>query len=104
MSKIEKINKLSLLFDTYKNLLTDNQKNTFIKYFLEDYSLSELAELNKTSKASVADNLKTVEKKLVNLEEKLKFVDKYEKISLVINDLEKNNDSNIAKKLRKIYE
>jgi len=104
MSKIEKIDKFSLLFDFYKNLLTETQKNTFTKYFLEDYSLSELAEFNHSSKASVADSLNQVEKKLLNLEDKLNFVKKYKQLNSLIKELEDKKNFDIANKLKEIYE
>ena len=93
-----------MLFDAYQNLLTDIQRNTFIKYFLEDYSLSEVAELTNISKASVSDNLRHIEKKLINLEDKLHFVEKNEELNKIIVRLEEDGQSELASEIKKIYE
>lgn len=71
--KIEKFNKL---FSYYQTLLTDKQVEYFTMYYYEDYSLSEIAELANVSRNAVYDQLKRVEAKLLELEEKLKLVEK----------------------------
>lgn len=103
MSKIEKIQNLSLLFDAYKNILTDKQKEVFTKYYLEDYSLSEIAEELGNSKASVADALKNTEEKLLELDKKLNLGNKIIEIRNIIEELEDKDESDIAKRLEKIF-
>ena len=88
MSKINKLKELSLLFDAYKNVLTDIQRDVFKQYYLEDYSLSEIATNTKTSKTSVSLKLKSIENKLIKLEKKIGFVEKVETLNKSINDLE----------------
>ncbi len=62
---------LSSLYDYYKNLLTDKQKNTFEDYYYDNLSLSEIAENNNTSRASVSKQLQIIKDKLYEYEKKL---------------------------------
>lgn len=59
---------LNKLFDIYKELLTDVEQETFISYYIEDLSLSEIAENRGISKSSVGKTLSGVEEKLLNYE------------------------------------
>ena len=99
MSKINKIQKLSLMFDTYSSLLTDNQKEVFVMYYLEDSSLSEIAETLGISRAAASDNLKKTEEKLDKYESKLKLVERNEKISKL---LDKINNEKLSEKIKEI--
>ncbi len=92
MSKINKLKKLSLLFDAYQNILTDIQRDVFKQYYLEDYSLSEIAKDTKTSKTSVSLKLKNIEEKLIDLEEKIGFVKKVENLNKKIENLKKQKE------------
>lgn len=92
MSKVNKLKKLSLLFDAYQNVLTDIQRDVFKQYYLEDYSLSEIADNTKTSKTSVSLKLKNIEEKLLDLEKKIGFVKKVESLNEKIVLLEKKGE------------
>ncbi len=59
---------LCTLFDIYGTLLTTTEQDTFINYYKEDLSLSEIAENRKISKSSVGKTLKSAEDKLLNFE------------------------------------
>lgn len=59
---------LNALFDIYKELLTDIEKETFINYYVEDLSFSEIAENRNISKSSVGKTLKNAEDKLTKYE------------------------------------
>ena len=59
------------LYEIYKNLLTDKQRDYFENYYYEDLSLSEIAENFEVSKTIVSKTLKQVESKLTELEETL---------------------------------
>lgn len=63
---------LNNLFDIYKNLLTKIEQETFINYYGEDLTLSEIAENRGISKSSVGKTLNNVEDKLKQYEESLK--------------------------------
>lgn len=89
MSKIDKINQLSLLFDAYGNTLTNIQRDVFTQYYLEDLSLSEIAENTNTSRTSISLKLKGIEEKLINLENKIGYVKKIESLNKIIDKLKK---------------
>ena len=79
-------NKLILLYDYYKDLLTDSQKDYFEKYYFDNLSLSEISENLNVSRNAVHKQVKVVEEKLVFFEEKLKLIEKHNKILSEIKD------------------
>ena len=79
--------KLILLYDYYKDLLTDSQKGYFEKYYFDNLSLSEISENLKVSRNAVHKQLKAIEEKLNFYEEKLKLIEKYNKILNEVNDI-----------------
>jgi len=74
------------LFDIYKNLLNENEKNVFAYYFEENYSLQEIADIEGVSKARIGAIVKTLEQKLDSFEEKLNILKKYDAIRQVTDD------------------
>lgn len=70
---LEKRDYLNELYDLYGPMLTDKQKNCFILYHQEDFSLAEIGEIEKISRNGVYDNLKRAENLLLSTEEKLSF-------------------------------
>lgn len=70
---IEKKAYYNQLYGYYQNLLTNKQQEIFEDYYYNDFSLSEIAESNSTSRNAVFDTLKKVEKLLINYEEKLRL-------------------------------
>ena len=73
---IEKMVEIGLLFEQYKELLTDKQKEIVALYYEEDYSLGEISEKLNVSRQGVYDTLKRSEKILRDYEEKLHLVSK----------------------------
>ena len=73
---IEKKTHYNILFSYYGDLLTDKQKEVFIAYYEEDYSLAEIAESLGISRNAVHDALKTCVKNLEHFEEVLKLNEK----------------------------
>ncbi|MCR8745193.1 YlxM family DNA-binding protein [Romboutsia lituseburensis] len=73
---IEKMVEIGLLFEQYKNLLTDKQREIVSLYYEEDYSLGEISENLNVSRQGVYDTLKRSEKILKDYEEKLNLVAK----------------------------
>jgi len=67
----EKNLRLSVLFDAYGALLTDDQQNMFDLYYNEDLSLAEIAEHTGLSRQGVRYAIKHAEESLINYEEKL---------------------------------
>ena len=51
-------------FEKFNHILTTNQKQIFHLYYLEDLSLSEIAQIGATTRSSVYDTLKKALKKL----------------------------------------
>ena len=87
----------AILFEYYKNLLTDKQIDTFICYYNEDYSLAEIADEFGTSRNAVWDTLKKVVSLLENYEEKLKLYEKDQKLNDYLNKLKNHVDDVGAK-------
>lgn len=69
---IEERIELTELFDIYKEMLTDKQRDVFEKYYFLDLSLAEIAEQLEISRAAVSDKLKNTKKQLYDLEQKIK--------------------------------
>ena len=87
----------AILFEYYKNLLTDKQIDTFICYYNEDYSLAEIADEFGTSRNAVWDTLKKVVSLLESYEEKLKLYEKDQKLNDYLNKLKNHVDDEGAK-------
>ncbi len=74
----EKTNRMNLLFDFYQELLTTKQKSLCFFYYLDDYSLGEIAEEFEVSRQAIYDNIKRTEESLEKYEEKLGMLKKYQ--------------------------
>lgn len=83
------------LFEEYKNLLTDSQKNIFLDYYMYDLSLSEIAENNNISRAAASDSIHKSLVKLFEYEEKLHEVSFKKKVKEAID----KNDISIIKEV-----
>ena len=101
----------ALLYDFYGELLTEHQKDVYEQVVLEDYSLSEIAQMKGISRQGVHDLVKRCQKILEGYEAKLHLVEKFlsvkEKISLIDKTLaewecEKNDPEEMVKRIRKI--
>lgn len=88
------------LYEIYKNLLTDKQRDYFENYYYEDLSLSEIAENFEVSKTIVSKTLKQVESKLTELEESLRLNKIYDDLV----NLKNNININYKDKIEKIIE
>jgi predicted DNA-binding protein YlxM (UPF0122 family) len=87
---------LVILYDIYSNLLSEKEKESFEYYYLDDLSLSEIAEIMHTSRQGARDNIVRAEKSLLNYEEKLGLKKKNEEndknISLAISLLDEGKN------------
>ena len=69
-----------VLYEIYKDLLNDKERNYFEYYFYEDYSLNEIADLYEVSKSYASKYLNKINNKLINYEKSLKIKNKKDKI------------------------
>ena len=97
---------VSILLDIYGKLLTEKQANILDMYYNQDLSLSEIAEVVKTTRQAVVDAIKKGENKLFEYEEKLlimkKSQDNEQTIQVILNQLSKIVDTTTDKKIDKI--
>lgn len=99
---MEKNIELTLMYETYKKLLTANMQDVFEMYYYSDLSLREIGEEKHISYQAVNDTLKKVEKQLYEYEEKLRYSEVKSKIAKLNVLLEKENvDLNEVKKIIK---
>lgn len=89
VSKVEKIIEKGLLYDFYGELLTEHQKSVYEAAVLEDYSLTEIAEMYGISRQGVHDLLKRCDKILLQYEEKLNLVHKFVLIKEMVSQIER---------------
>ena len=71
---MEKFVERTLLYDFYGELLTKRQQQIYESVVLEDYSLSEVADI---SRQGVHDMIRRCDKALEGYEEKLHLVEKF---------------------------
>lgn len=72
------------LYDYYKELLTEKQREYFEQYFFDNLTLAEIAQNFDVSRNAVHKQLKEVEEKLLFYEEKLNLWEKRKKIETMI--------------------
>ena len=98
--------KLSLFFEMYGNLLTEKQRLYLDGYLNKNLSLTEIAEVNNTSRQAVNDLIKRSIKLLKYYESKLLLLSKFEKVKSEINNLIISNNINdeLKQKLNRILE
>lgn len=75
---MDEILHLTLLFDFYGELLTEKQKQVFSLHYQDDLSLSEIGEELSISRQAVRDQLKRTEKILLDYEQKLGLVARFQ--------------------------
>lgn len=74
---MDKIGRLALLYDFYRQLLTEKQQEIISLYYEQNLSLGEIAEDLGVSRQAVHDIVRRCEKTLENYEQKLGLVAKY---------------------------
>ena len=75
---LDKTMRMNYLYDFYQSLLTPKQRSYMSLYYLEDFSLGEIAEEFDVSRQAVYDNIKRTEMMLEQYEEKLLLLKKFQ--------------------------
>ncbi len=89
------------LYDLYKELLTDRQRQYFVDYYQNNLTLSEIGENNNVSRNAVHKQLKDTIKLLESYEQKLKLFSKFTKIFEIIR---KTNNEDLINKIERVIE
>jgi predicted DNA-binding protein YlxM (UPF0122 family) len=76
---LDKVLRIMLLFDFYGALLTDKQQLSLEMHYSNDLSLAEIADELGVTRQAVHDILKRAEQVLIDYEDKLKFVERYQR-------------------------
>ncbi|MEC1260841.1 putative DNA-binding protein [Bacillus swezeyi] len=84
---LEKTTRMNYLFDFYQSLLTSKQKSYMSLYYLDDFSLGEIAEEYHVSRQAVYDNIKRTEAMLEQYEEKLLLFKKFQERKQIFEQL-----------------
>ncbi|HWO77927.1 MAG TPA: putative DNA-binding protein [Bacillus sp. (in: firmicutes)] len=84
---LEKTTRMNYLYDFYQALLTPKQRNYMSLYYLDDFSLGEIAEEYQISRQAVYDNIKRTEAMLEEYEEKLLLLQKFQERSKLLKEL-----------------
>ncbi len=96
---------ISYLFDFYKEILSEKQKEIVDDYYNSDLSLSEIAEDKEMTRQGVRDHIKRCEAQLFEMEEKLGLYKRFlivnetcQKIVELAKEIQENSTDNISSK------
>ncbi|MBE3570584.1 MAG: putative DNA-binding protein [Bacillales bacterium] len=103
---LEKTTRMNFLYDFYQSLLTPKQRNYMALYYLDDYSLGEIAEEYGISRQAVYDNIKRTEAMLEEYEEKLSLFKKFQMRTKLFQQLKKtiSSDNHSKEQLLELVE
>ncbi len=85
-----------MLLDCYGEFLTERQRQVTELYYGEDLSLGEISEISGITRQAVRDSIKRSEEILLDMEEKLRFAERLQRL--------RENFSEIAKTAEKAAE
>ncbi|WP_318615455.1 putative DNA-binding protein [Sporosarcina sp. YIM B06819] len=85
---LAKTTRINFLFDFYQSLLTDKQRLYMQLYYLEDFSLGEIAGEYGVSRQAVYDNVRRTEAMLEDYEMKLNLFSKFQQRLEIVDRLE----------------
>ena len=111
-TSVERVVQAGLLFDFYGGLLTAKQRQAVELYYLEDWSLSEIADREGVSRQAIFDLLQRSEKTMLEFEAKLGLVARFLKQQTTLTQLNQrlkiiyekiNEDNQIKKGLEEIF-
>lgn len=84
---MEKIVEQTILYDFYGELLNEHQKEMYEEYVLDNFSLSEIAQEHGISRQGVHDQIKRIDKRLADYEDKLHLVKRFMEIKEKVNHI-----------------
>ena len=103
--KLEDNLKLAKLVDTYGMLLTNKQFEIITSYLNDDLTLSEIADNVGISRQAVNDSINQSVKSLNEYEQKLKLIEKEDKLLSKLNELSLySNKNTLTDKINEIIE
>lgn len=85
---LEKMVRTGLLYDFYGGLLTDKQRRAMELYYLENWSLAEIAEDEGVSRQAVYDLLHRSAHTIEDYERKLGLLDRFQKQQAVLAEIQ----------------
>ncbi|MGP7817531.1 putative DNA-binding protein [Niallia sp. 01092] len=104
---LEKTTRMNYLFDFYQSLLTPKQRSYMSLYYLDDYSLGEIADEYDVSRQAVYDNIKRTEAMLEEYEQKLLLLQKFQERTVLfaqMKELLKNDTPSVSALQKAILE
>lgn len=81
---MERLVRTGLLYDFYGGLLTEKQQRVMELYFLENWSLAEIAASEGVSRQAIHDLLQRSEKIIEGFEAKLGLLERYSRQQLIL--------------------
>ena len=94
---MEERDKILNLYDTYKELLSNNEQKYFELYYFNDLTFNEIGEECNVSKSYVSKILKKIQNKLEDYEEKINMYRIKEELKEIIKDTK-------DKRITKLYD
>jgi len=94
---IDETTRVNLLYNFYHELLTKKQSRYLDLYYVEDFSLSEIAEQLDVSRQAVLDNLHRSVNLLESFEKELNLIEKTQEIDDIAEKLDKLAQTRYAK-------
>ena len=89
------------LFDIYGSFINEKNSNIFTLYYEENLSMQEISEIVGVTKSRIGTMIKTIEKKLDSMEDKLGL---YKKKNILIDILELDDVNLIKDKVKEILD
>ncbi len=84
---MDKMVRTGLLYDFYGGLLTEKQRRVMELYYLENWSLAEIADDGEVSKQAVYDLLQRTERIIEDFEQKLGLLKRFLNQQMVLEDI-----------------
>lgn len=103
---LEKVERAARLLDLYKGIISDKQRMMCSQYFLDNLSLSEIAENEGISRQAVHDGIERGMETMEAAERSLRLIEKSDKLTGIADEIRNLaavvKDEGISEKLRGI--